>query len=115
MPSAQGVNGAEVDAALEAAPKKKLPLHGLLVIRHGYVVKESYFDAYTEGTPHELYSCTKSFVSALAGIAVQKGYLTDLTAPVLGFFPDRDIAQRDARKEAMTIEDALTMRSGLST
>jgi CubicO group peptidase (beta-lactamase class C family) len=108
------LNGRELDAALDAPLKKKLPLHGVLVMRHGYIVKEKYFDAYDVGTPHELYSCTKSFVSALAAIAIQKGYLTDLAAPVLSFFPDKDVARRDARKEAMTIEDLLTMRSGLS-
>jgi CubicO group peptidase (beta-lactamase class C family) len=113
-PSAQGVNGAELDAAIEAALKKRLALHGVLVIRHGYIVKERYFAPYEVSTAHELYSCTKSFVSALAGIALQKGYLTGVTAPVLGFFPDRKFAQVDARKEAMKIEDLLTMSSGLA-
>jgi CubicO group peptidase (beta-lactamase class C family) len=113
-PSAQGVNGAELDAAIGAALKKKLPLHGVLVIRHGYIVKERYFDTYDVSTPHDLYSCTKSFVSALAGIAFQKRYLTDLAAPVLGFFSDREFARRDARKEAMKLEDLLTMSSGLA-
>jgi CubicO group peptidase (beta-lactamase class C family) len=114
VPSAQGVNGAELDTAIEAALKEKLPLHGLLMIRHGYIVKERYFDIYDVSTAHDLYSCTKSFVSALAGIAFQKGYLTDLAAPVLGFFPDREFTQRDARKEAIKLEDLLTMSSGLA-
>jgi CubicO group peptidase (beta-lactamase class C family) len=107
------VNGAELDAAVEAAAKKHLPLHGLVVIRHGYIVKEKYFSYFDASTAHELYSCTKSFVGALAGIAFQKGYLIDVTAPVLGFFPDRKFARVDTRKEAMKIEDLLTMSSGL--
>jgi CubicO group peptidase (beta-lactamase class C family) len=113
-PAAQGVDGAAVDAALDSALKKKLPLHGVLVIRHGFIIKERYFSPYAVDTAHELYSCTKSFVSALTGIAVQKGYLSSLAAPVLGLFPDRKFVQVDDRKKAMTIENLLTMSSGLA-
>ena len=65
------MDGARLDAVLEAARQRNLNLHGLLVIRHGYVVKEKYFSPYNESASHALHSCTKSFVSALMGIAVR--------------------------------------------
>jgi CubicO group peptidase (beta-lactamase class C family) len=113
-PAAQGVNGAALNAAIDAAVKKDLALHGVLVIRHGYIVMERYFAPYAADIPHELYSCTKSFVSALVGIAFEKGYLKDVTATVLPLFPGKKFARRDARKNAMRIEDLLTKTSGLA-
>jgi CubicO group peptidase (beta-lactamase class C family) len=111
-PEAQGMDGAKLDAALEAAEQRNLSLHGLLVIRHGCIVKEKYFSPYDAGTRHDLFSCTKSFVSALMGIAIEKGYVADTARLVLGFFP-RSFARTDSRKRALTVENLLTMSSGL--
>jgi CubicO group peptidase (beta-lactamase class C family) len=57
---------------LGAIQQQHLSLHSLLVIRNGYVVSETYFGNYRQDTRHELYSCAKSFVSTLIGIAVDK-------------------------------------------
>ena len=111
-PEAQGIDGAKLDAMLEAARHQDLSLHGVLVIRHGYIVKERYFSPYNESASHDLHSCTKSFVSALLGIAIDRGYLADTARLVLGFFP-RSFARTDSRKRALTIENLLTMSSGL--
>jgi hypothetical protein len=46
-------------------------------------------------------------------MALDDGSLTDLDQPVLSFFPERTIANRTPDKEAITIEDLLTMQSGL--
>lgn len=107
------MDGARLDAALETARQRKLDLHGLLVIRHGYIVKEKYFSPYDESASHSLHSCTKSFVSALMGIAIARGYVADTSRPVLGFFPDRSFAATDSRKRALTVENLLTMSTGL--
>jgi CubicO group peptidase (beta-lactamase class C family) len=79
------MDGSKLDAAIAAAQKQNLALHAVLVIRHGYVVKEKYYPPFDADSAEELYSCTKSFVSALVGIAIDKGYIEDVTQPVLGF------------------------------
>lgn len=104
---------AMLDAALQAARQRGLNLHAMLVIRHGFIVKEKYSAPFDESASHDLFSCTKSFVSALMGIAIDRGYVADLARPVLGFFPSRSFAHTDARKQAITVEDLLTMSSGL--
>jgi hypothetical protein len=58
-------------------------------------------------------SITKSITSAVVGMAIEDGFIDSVDQPALSFFPDRQIAHRDARKEAMTIEHLLTMTSGL--
>lgn len=111
-PETQGMDAQKLNSLLEAITQQKLNLHSLLVIRNGYIVSENYFQAYNASTKHVQFSCTKSFIATLVGITHDRGML-DITRPVLDFFPERKIAHRDARKEAITVEDLLTMRSGL--
>ena len=62
---------------------------------------------------HGVASCTKSVLSSLVGIAIQQGFIESIQQPMLDFFPGRKIANRDPRKEAITLEHLLTMSSGL--
>jgi CubicO group peptidase (beta-lactamase class C family) len=112
-PEEQGMDPRKLALMLEAVDQEKLQLHSLLVIRNGYLVSETYFPPYSESSRQELYSCTKSFIATLLGIAIDRGYIDSIHHPVLDFFPERSFENRDARKEAMTVEDLLTMRSGL--
>ena len=97
-----------------------LDVHSVTVIRHGYVVLnetpfpfqgQSRTQSYS-GT-HYLYSVTKSFTSCLIGMAIDRGYIDNTSQTVLSLFPDMTFANVDDRKERMTVEDLLTMRSGL--
>ncbi len=76
-------------------------------------MSETYYGANTATTRHALYSCTKSFTSTLFGIARDRGLLGDLDEPVRARFPGRSFDHTDALKEAMTLENLLTMTSGL--
>jgi len=88
-------------------------IHGLVVVRNGYVVLDAAVHPYEPGSRHIIYSCTKSVVSALVGIAVEEGYIEGVDQPVLSFFPGRTAANLDPDKEAMTLEHLLTMTAGL--
>jgi CubicO group peptidase (beta-lactamase class C family) len=112
-PSAQGMEAVKLNAALAAAQVQSLELHSLLVVRHGFLLMEKYFSTFNRTTSTELYSCTKSFISALTGIAIDKGFIADVSQPVLGFFPGAKFDRMDSRKKSMKIDDLLTMTSGL--
>jgi CubicO group peptidase (beta-lactamase class C family) len=92
---------------------EKVNIHSLLVVRNGYLVLDAYFYPFEKGYVHDLASVTKSFTSTLIGLAIGKGHIKDPGQPVLGFFPDRTIANVDENKKAMALEDLLTMRTGL--
>ncbi len=50
--------------------KTSIPtIDSVIVIRHGYVAVEEYFGTFNATTKHHIYSCTKSIVSTLIGIA----------------------------------------------
>jgi CubicO group peptidase (beta-lactamase class C family) len=112
-PEEQGMDSEKLTRMLDAIQEQKLGLHGLLVIRNGYIVSETYFGSFQQDTRHDLYSVTKSFVSTLIGIALDKGYIDSTDQRVVDFFPGETFASLDEQKQAMTLEDVLTMRTGL--
>ena len=93
--------------------REEYNVHSLLIVHNGYVVADAYFYPFTQDTKHDLASVTKSFIATLIGIAIDEGYINSVRQPVLDFFPERTVANVDANKRAMTVEDLLTMRSGL--
>lgn len=113
VPESQGMDAAMLARGLEEAEQNGLPLHSLLVIRHGSIISETYFPPYNVDTLHELYSVTKSFTATLVGIALDQGKLQDVNQRVFDFFPGQEFSASGARKKAMSMKDLLTMTSGL--
>jgi CubicO group peptidase (beta-lactamase class C family) len=89
-------------------------VHSILAFRSGKLVVEEYFYAYDRDRKHQMRSATKSVVSALAGIAIDRGLLLGEDELVTKRLPYQHYAAPDARKEGLTIKDLLTMRSGLA-
>jgi CubicO group peptidase (beta-lactamase class C family) len=88
-------------------------LNSLLVARRGMIVAEAFYAPFRAGLKHRTRSVTKSVIGTLVGIAVKEGRLDSLDRPVVEFFPDRQIANLDERKRAITIRHLLDMTSGL--
>ena len=100
--------------ALLTMREKNIQIHSLLVVRNGDVVVDAYFYPYDGGTVHDLASVTKSVMTTLIAIAADQGKL-DLDQPMVSFFPDRTIANLDARKERITVRHLASMASGLDS
>ena len=88
-------------------------VHSVLLYQHGRLVMEEYFYGYTVARPHQLRSATKSVVSALAGIAIDRGALSGVDERVLPRMNYKSYANPDRRKAAMTLGNFLSMSSGL--
>jgi CubicO group peptidase (beta-lactamase class C family) len=99
--------------AFDYVRQNQIPIHSLLIVRNGYVVLDAYFYPFQEGQVHDGASMTKSITSTLIGIAIGEHKLSSVRQPVLSLFPQRNVANRDEGKERMTVEDLLTMTSGL--
>jgi CubicO group peptidase (beta-lactamase class C family) len=89
-------------------------IYGLLIVRNGRVVLDASFFPYRATDRHDLASVTKSVTATLIGIAIRKRQLASVHQPVLSLFSPRSAANADARKEQLTIENFLTMSSGIS-
>ena len=115
-PEDHGIDAARLERMRDVIDALDLPIDSVVVVRHGEIVFEDYPDPriYSERLLHNLYSVTKSVTSILIGIAIGEGTIGSVDERVVDFFGDREIAHLDERKRRMTVEDLLTMRSGLS-
>lgn len=112
-PESQGVDSAQLAAAIEQMRPPQQNIHSLLIVRHGYLIAEAYFSPYEGKEPHDLASVTKSLTGTLIGVAIAQGKIKSVQEPLLSFFKGRKFANPDPRKEKITIEHLLTMSSGL--
>ena len=85
----------------------------ILVIRNGYIVGERYYNGFTKYTAHNVKSVSKSFLSAITGIALRDGHLNTLNLRTLDFFPEYVYQSIDPRKYDITIRNLLMMRMGI--
>jgi CubicO group peptidase (beta-lactamase class C family) len=113
-PEAQGVNSSQLAQILKYVEHEHKGLNSLLIIRHGYLILEVYYPPYTKETNHNLNSVTKSVVSALVGIAIEKGFITSDANRVGAWFPELSESSNDSLKASIEISQLLSMSSGLS-
>ncbi len=103
---------ASLDAARKAAAD--LPrLYGLLVSWRGKLILEHYAAPRRSGLTN-VKSVSKSLISALVGIAIDRKLIKSVDQPIADFFPELR-KDPDSRKLRITIEDLLTMRQGLES
>ena len=83
---------------------------GLVVVRHGSIVFERYAEGSDKDSIATSWSTAKSFTSALAGIAIEKGFISSVDASAAEFISDWSGDER----ANITLKDLLLMSSGLS-
>ncbi|MCP4217380.1 MAG: serine hydrolase [bacterium] len=114
-PEQQGMDSAKLADLLGHIRQQDYHFHSLIIARNGTLLSETYFHPFPADGRNTIHSCSKSILSALVGIALDKGLLKSLDAPVLSFFTGKTVQNRDKRKEAMTLRHLLTMSAGLGT
>jgi CubicO group peptidase (beta-lactamase class C family) len=110
-PEEQGMDSASLARLIETVGAYKQD--SLMIIRHGKIVAEAYYAPYVAGISHDLRSVTKSVVSTLTAIELQRGLLDSVDHPVLDLFPDKKVSNIDEMKKAMTVQSLLDMTSGI--
>jgi CubicO group peptidase (beta-lactamase class C family) len=110
-PEEQGMDSELLAEMVEIIQEENYQIDSVTIIRNGYLVTDIL--TLPAGSTHIIYSCTKSVVSILVGIAIDQGYIESVDQPVVDFFPSRTIANLDDYKKGMTLEHLLTMTSGL--
>lgn len=111
-PEEHGFSSVKLAEGVQAIRDQGIPIHSLMLIHNGSIFLDASWYPYDDSTYHDLASVTKSVMTTVIGIAVTQGKLS-LDAPMLSFFPERKIANRDARKERITVRHLVGMSSGL--
>ncbi|QDP96544.1 serine hydrolase [Microlunatus elymi] len=111
-PESQGLNSAAIHAFLDAIDARNdLDLHSLMILRHGNVLAEGWWHPYRHDQLHLLYSLSKSFTSAAAGIAEAEG-LISLDDRVVDVFAEHADVVTDDRMRELTLRQCVRMATG---
>ncbi len=88
-------------------------VYAMIVERGGEIAAEYYFAGKTENDFFNVKSVSKSILSALLGIAMEKGIISGLDQRISGLFPEYHSHIRDTRFHQITIGHLLMMRGGI--
>lgn len=95
----------------EAAAMERL--RAIAVWRDGAEIAARGYGDYTPDSPTNIKSASKSIISALAGIAVDKGYLQGPNQPIAPLLESDLPAEPDPRLSRVTLGNLLSMQAGL--
>lgn len=129
-PQEVNINIEYLESAVSAIQKGKHgEVHSMLIYRNEKLVFEEYFKGHkfqwdapkyygeqvdwNKNMAHSMMSCTKSFMSACIGIAIDKGFIENANQSIFDYLPEYQNLKTNKR-EYITIEHLLTMSSGLA-
>ena len=105
-----GISPNAITKALDDIDRKKVPIHSLLMMRHGKIFLEAYWAPWTADKLHRLYSITKSFTALLIGCLEEEGKLS-LDDRIVDYFPEYCPEDIHPYLASLTIRDMLMMRT----
>jgi len=125
-PEEVGMNSSKFEDMYDYIQYNSINLHSVLIIRNGCIVDENFLENsirreenyyaphyMASGGRHNVYSATKSITSLLIGIAIEMGYIDNLSQTLYEFFEDYWKPGYDERKKNINIKHLLMQTSGL--
>jgi CubicO group peptidase (beta-lactamase class C family) len=111
IPEREGVSSQAIINFLDSTVVGRNEFHSFMLVRHGKVIAEGWWNPYRPELKHTMYSCSKSFTATAVGIAVRERKLK-VSDRVISFFPDQlpDTVSQFLRE--LTVKDLLTMSAG---
>lgn len=109
----QGFDDIDVQSIEEEIKKNHPKILSFLIMKNDNIIYEKYYNGRNKDTPTGVFSINKSILSALTGIAIEMGFLTDLDQQISSLLPKYIDEQSDSRKKEITIRHLLTMTGGL--
>ena len=110
-PASEGVRAEGIIDFLDAVARSNHELHSLMILRHGKVIAEGWWEPYRSDLKHTMYSTSKSFTATAVGLAVSEGLLS-LDDEVVSFFPTELPDTVSPYLAALTVKDVITMTTG---
>ncbi len=111
IPEAEGVSSKAIITFLDSAATGITEFHSFMIIRHGKVVAEGWWDPFRPDLKHTLYSASKSFTSTAVGLAVSENKLS-IDDKLISFFPEYLPDSVSPYLAELEIRDMLSMSTG---
>ena len=89
------------------------PLQTIVVARRGAIIAERGYHGHAASAPTGIMSASKAIISALVGIAIDKGVLDGPDQPIAPLLAEDLPADPDPRLRKLTIGNLLSMQTGL--
>lgn len=103
-----------MNSAITQIQNQKSKLHSMLLIHNDELLVEAYFNDHQATEKHDLRSATKSIISLLIGIAIDKGIIKSVQDPIHFYLKNsRSTKNETPEKNDITIAHLLTMSAGL--
>ena len=112
VPEKEGVSSTSIMDFVDAAGHSHTEFHSFMYLRHGKVIAEGWWNPYSPGLRHTLYSTSKSFTAAAVGFALAEKKLK-LTDKVISFFPNEVPSPLPPHLADLTVKDVLIMSDGM--
>ena len=87
-PESQGIASGQIISFLKRLEKIEIPIHSMILMRHGKIVAETYYRPYSREELHRMFSVTKSMVSLAIGLLCEEGKLS-LEDRIVSYFPEK--------------------------
>lgn len=111
-PERVGVSAKSIRSYLKFLKRSGVNMHSLLMMRGDKIFAEYYWSPFTKDFCHRMYSQTKSYVSIAIGLLEEEGKLK-LSDKIIDHFPEKLTDEVGAFLKEQTVEDMLTMRTGV--
>lgn len=82
---------------------------GMVIVKDGETIYENYYNGCNDKSRIHVFSVTKSIVSILIGIALDKGLIKSVDDKVLEYYPDYVVKRGEKTLPNIRIRDILTM------
>jgi CubicO group peptidase (beta-lactamase class C family) len=110
-PETEGVSSQSIITFLDSAAKSRHEFHSIMILRHGKVIAEGWWNPYRPDLKHTLYSTSKSFTSTAIGFAVSEKKMS-VNDKVVSFFPEYLPDTVSQYLSELKVKDLLTMSVG---
>jgi CubicO group peptidase (beta-lactamase class C family) len=110
-PESQGISSSSIADFVDTLDKEIQHIHSFMLLRHGSVVAEGWWQPYRSNSPHMLFSLSKSFTSTAVGLAVAEGRLS-VEDKILQYFPEDAPKKISRNLSEMKVKHLLSMSTG---
>lgn len=124
-PESVGLDGARLCAIATRLKETQANVHAVVIVHRGKLVFEQYFAGYDEPwgkgggqhefdatSRHDMRSASKSVISLLIGIAIDRKLIASADEPVVKFYPEYATV-KSSGWDQVTLRHLLTMSSGM--
>jgi len=111
-PDGEGMDIELIEEVVPKISKDYEGIDGIVVVRHGKLILDEYFNGYDSETPHKIFSVTKSIVGAVVGIAIEQGYLKSEEDSIKNYMKNY-LTDKNPSLKNLTVKHILTMTTGL--